>query len=68
MIKIMPSCLKSLNECRSCILYHFVCRTTRPVDSAAAPVKVAAEGIAEKEAGDGSGAPAKSAKSSTQHC
>jgi hypothetical protein len=34
-----------------------------PVDEAVAPLKVASEGMAEKEAGDASGASAKSAKS-----
>jgi hypothetical protein len=33
------------------------------VDEAVAPLKVAPEGMAEKEAGDGSGASAKSSKS-----
>jgi hypothetical protein len=33
------------------------------VDEAVVPLKVASEGMAEKEAGDGSGASAKSAKS-----
>ena len=33
------------------------------MDEAVAPLKVASEGMAEKEAGDGSGASAKSSKS-----
>lgn len=55
--------MKSLREYRSWTLYHFVYGTAAPVGVAVAPLKAAAEGIAEKEAGDGSGAPAKSAKS-----
>lgn len=63
MIKMTPSCLKSLGEYRSWTLYHFVYGRATPVEKAVAPLKVASEGIVEKEAGDGSGASAKSAKS-----
>ncbi len=46
------------------MLYHLVYGTApRLVGTAPEPVKLAAVGMAEKEAGDGSGTPAKSAKS-----
>lgn len=63
-IKMNPSALNSLIECRSWMLYHFVYGA--PVGVAAPPMKPASDGIAEKGTGEGSAAPAKSAKSANQ--
>ena len=64
--RMTPSCVKSLKEYLSWILYHFVYGTptaavgaaNNPTLEAVALVKVAGDGT-----GDGSAAPAKSAKS-----
>jgi hypothetical protein len=58
----MPSCTKSCRDVRSHTRYHLVNGTPGPVGS---PVEAAGEEpmVADKGAGEGSGAPAKSAKS-----
>lgn len=62
--RMTPSDLNSPRECRSWMLYHFVHGTADPVGTAPTPAKDAGVGEdAEKPAGAGSGAPAKSAKS-----